>query len=103
MYSMPCYTDSDADRFPEEVEEDTDPRTESEKRISWICSDWADAIACDNYDEWYGVRMSIYGAIQTLIHSHDRWDDYKAMQTLGKMAFENSLVCLRAGRYEGAA
>ena len=77
--------------------------TDVEKRISWICSDWSDAINNDSHDEWHSVRMSIYGAVQTLVYCKDRDDDRRALSDLGEIAFENSMDCIQRGKYEGTA
>lgn len=91
---------------PDTEEEDNDPRTEQEKRISWICDDWADALKCDNYDEWRDVRMSLYGARQALVNL-DRYDKtvsqtWDLLNSLGDLAFEYGMDCIRSGEYEGA-
>ena len=98
-----CITDSDEFRYPDEAPEEESPLTEVEKRIQWICDDWADALENDNYDEWYGVRMSLHGATQTLIHCKDRHEDRKAIAELSEIAFNNGRDCIKRGKYEGAS
>lgn len=88
---------------PEPVEEeDDDPRTEPEKRISWLCSDWSDALTDDTYDEWNGVRLAIYGASQMLVHVNGMHRESAMLLDLSRIAFENGLDCIRRGKYEGA-
>ena len=105
---IPCFTDSDENRFQSDplhdatLDDDFPVKTEMEKRISWICSDWGDALVNDRHDDWYAVRMEIYGACQTLIYSPGRSEDYRAMNDLGNIAFKNGLDCLSRGKYEGA-
>ena len=99
---IPCITDSDEFRYPDEAPEEESPFTEVEKRIQWICDDWADALTNDNYDEWRDVRMMLYGAKQTLNYCKDRRDDWKALDDLSDLAFANGLHCIGRGQYEGA-
>ena len=100
MYSMPCYTDSDANRFPEEVEEES-PLSLMEQRIEWIFSEWQDAIINDTHEEWASVRVMLYGAKQALIqygrieHRQDR----DAMQLLSDIAFQHCRDCIAEGKY----
>jgi hypothetical protein len=100
---MPCITDSDEFRFPAEAIEEESPLTDMEKRISWLCSEWADANEIDTFDEWNSVRLMIAGALQALIYTVGRHEDYKALDAARDMAFENSLDCIKRNRYEGAA
>lgn len=86
---------------PEEVEE-PDPRTEEEKRIDWICDAWADALEIDTYEEWHDVRMMAYGATQMCTYASGMHDLRKLLREIGNLAFENGLVCIQAGKYEGA-
>jgi hypothetical protein len=99
---MPCITDSDEFRFEPDGPEDESPLTDMEKRIEWICDDWADALEIDTYDEWNSVRMSIHGAIQTLIYCPGRAQDESAMRDLRAVAFENGMDCIKRGKFEGA-
>jgi hypothetical protein len=101
--AMPCITDSDEFRFEPDEPEEESPLTNIEKRIEWICDDWATALECDTYEEWSDVRLMFSGAIQALIYCRDRHEDLKALSELRDMAYENSLDCIRRDRYEGAA
>lgn len=105
MNPMPCYTDCDDNRLPADIpDEIEDPRTDAEKRLEWLCDQWADAQTNDTSDAWRDVRMMIYGAIQALnyCHADDRHDDRMALMTLGSVALEYSLDCIYQGKYEGA-
>ena len=102
---QPCWTDSEElNRFPPEAPEveDDDPRTDMEKRLSWICDSWADAMEIDTCEAWADVRSEIYGASQALVYCSGRYADSNALEDLREIALENSLACIRAGRYEGA-
>jgi len=101
---MPCITDSDEFRYPEEAAEKESPLTLVEQQIEWLCDDWKDALINDSFDEWYAMRMQIYGAKQMLINSAGpfHFDVYMALADLGDIAFENGLQCIREGKYEGA-
>lgn len=83
----------------EPEEEDTDPRTLMERMLGWLESEWQDALAEDSYDGWHDVRMMIYGASQSMVHSsnRDRFDDIAALHTLGRVAFEHSLRKIKEG------
>ena len=94
--------DDDRNRFEPDGPEDESPLTLVEKRIQWICDDWADALKNDNFDEWYAVRMALYGAKQAVNHCRDRRDDWKAFDELSDIAFKNGLDCINRGKYEGA-
>ena len=100
MYSMPCYTDSDADRFPEEVEEESQ-LTLMEIRIEWIFSEWQDAIINDTHEEWASVRVMLYGAKQALIQYGriEHREDHHAIQLLSDIAFQLGLDCIAEGKY----
>lgn len=91
---MPCGLDDERIRF-EPDEPDDDPRNHVEKRLAWLCEQWADALIDDTYDAWRDVRMMIYGATQSLIQCRDRHRDIEALGHLGSMAFENSISCLQ--------
>ena len=101
-HSIPCITDSDEHRFPEEQPEPESPLTDVEKHINWICDSWHGALEIDTAEEWQSVRSELFGAKQAFIHSARRWDQYKALHELSSIAFENTIACIRAGRYEGA-
>ncbi|MFP5471954.1 MAG: hypothetical protein ACLGGV_10205, partial [Bacteroidia bacterium] len=47
---MPCITDSDEFRYPEEEAEEESPLTLVEQQIEWLCDDWKDALANDSFD-----------------------------------------------------
>lgn len=83
----------------EPEEEDTDPRTLMERRLGWLESEWQEAIVNDSYDGWHDVRMMIYGASQSMVHStnRDRFDDSAALNTLGSVAFHHSLRKIKEG------
>ena len=100
MYSMPCYTDSDADRFPEEVEEESQ-LTLMEIRIEWIFSEWQDAIINDTHEEWASVRVMLYGAKQALNQYGriEHREDHHAIQLLSDIAFQLGLDCIAEGKY----
>jgi hypothetical protein len=101
---MPCGKEVYIDRSYESNEEDTDPRTDAEKRIEWICEEWASALTDDTYDTWRDVRMMCYGAVQALnqCRTIDCMEDYRTFSVLGDIAFNNSLDCIRDDKYEGA-
>ena len=90
---------------PEAIEEEG-LLTDAEQRIEWLFDSWADAVACDTYDEWHTVKSEIYGATQTLNAIGSLAlrgvDPREELRLLGGVAFENSLVCIREGKYEGA-
>ena len=90
MNRMPCGLEDDRVRFEPEAE-DEDPRTDMEKRISWICDDWHDALINDTYEDWRDLRMMTYGAYQSLIHCKDRFDDLEALRELGNIAFARGI------------
>ena len=100
MYSMPCYTDSDAARFPEEVEEESQ-LTLMEIRIEWIFSEWQEAIVNDTHEEWASVRVMLYGAKQALIQYGriEHREDHHAIQLLSDIAFQLGLDCIAEGKY----
>ena len=100
MYSMPCYTDSDADRFPEEVEEESQ-LTLMEIRIEWIFSEWQDAIINDTHEEWASVRVMLYGAKQALIlyGRIEHREDHHAIQLLYDIAIQLGRDCIAEGKY----
>jgi hypothetical protein len=76
--------------------------TDMEKRIDWLCSEWADASTNDTHDDWRDLRMMIHGALQALNYCPDRHEDRMALMALGGVAFELSLDCISRDRYEGA-
>lgn len=96
---MPCGLDDERIRF-EPDEPDDDPRSHVEKRLEWICEQWADALIDDTYETWRDVRMMIYGATQALIHCRDRHQDIEELGHLSSMAFENSISCIQKGKYD---
>ena len=96
---MPCGLDDPDLRF-EPDEPDTDPRTDMEKRLSWICSDWNEAIEIDMADAWRDLRMSLYGATQTINCSPDRYWDGVQIRHLAEIAQWRTLDCISRGRYE---
>lgn len=100
----PCFTDCDDNRLPADEPEANDPRTDAEKRLEWLCDEWASAQTDDHYDTWRDVRMMVHGAMQALNYCtrDDRHEDRTALMTLGCLAFEYSLVCVQEGKYEGA-
>jgi len=105
MNTIPCGLEDDRCRFEPDGPEDTDPRTDSEKRIEWICEEWQGAMVDDCYETWRDVRMMCYGAIQALNQcrgSKTAMDDYRTFSVLGDIAFKNSSDCIQAGKYEGA-
>jgi hypothetical protein len=89
---------------PEAIEEE-DPLTDAEKRLEWLCDEWASAQTDDHYDTWRDIRMMVHGAMQALNYCtrDDRHDDRMALMTLVSLAFEYSLACIQQGKYEGAA
>lgn len=86
---------------PEAIEEE-DPLTDAEKRLEWICSDWAYAIECDTADEWDRVRMALYGATQAFIKCRSSRQEEQMARDLADIAFDRQIDCIKAGRYEGA-
>lgn len=102
---MPCGLEDDRIRFPPDAPEDDDPRSDAEKRLEWLCDEWADAQADDHYDTWRDVRMMVHGAIQALNYckADARHDDRMALMAAGSLAFEYSLDCIQQGKYEGAS
>ena len=109
MNNLICGLDDPRIRFkPEVIDADEDQRlqtrTDMERRLEWLCDEWADAQAADMLDEWRDVRMAIHGAIQALnfCHADQRHDDRMALMTLGSVAFQHSQDCIRDGKYEGA-
>lgn len=79
-----------------------DSRTDAEKRLEWLCDEWADAHAINMLDEWRDLRMAIHGAIQVLNYCRERHEDRIALMELGSLALQHSQDCIIAGRYEGA-
>ena len=100
MHAIPCFTDSDADRYPEEVEEES-PLSLMEQRIEWIFSEWQNAILNDTYEEWASVRVMLYGAKQALIQYGrlEHREDHHAIQLLSDIAFQLGLDCIAEGKY----
>jgi hypothetical protein len=105
MNAIPCFRDSQENRFPEGDDiEDESPLSLLEQEIEWICDSWADALEIDTAEEWASVRSEIYGAKQALNrcigvgHSNAR----VAFGDLGGIVFELELDCIARGRYEGA-
>lgn len=86
---------------PEAIEEE-DPLTDAEKRLEWICSDWADAIECDTADEWDRVRMALYGATQAFTTCRFSRQEEQMARDLADIAFDRQIDCIRRFRYEGA-
>jgi len=101
MNTMPCGLEDDRIRFEPE-EEDTDPRTDVEKRLSWICDEWADAATNDRHEEWRDLNMMLHGALQALNHCRDRHEDRMAIMAINALAYQNSTDCIMDGKYEGA-
>lgn len=95
MNGMPCGLEDDRIRFEPDAEEDSDPRTDLEKRLSWLCDEWKEALEYDDYEHWHDMRVMIYGATQALIRCSDRFDDHEALRALSNIAFLNSLDCIR--------
>lgn len=100
-HHIPCITDSDEHRFPDEYYSEEVPfLSDTEKRIEWICSEWQEALSSNDYETWRDLRMMLHGASQTLIHCKHRHDDYAAIATLSDMAFKNSIQCIKDGSHE---
>lgn len=104
---MPCGLDDPRIRFEPDLidaDEDTDPRTDMEKRLEWLCDEWAYAQEADTLDEWRDVRMAIHGAYLalTFCSADDRSADRVALDNLSALAYQHSIDCISAGRYEGA-
>lgn len=97
---MPCGLDDPNLRFEADGEEEV--LSEAEKRISWIFSEWQEALENDDLETWRDIRMMTYGAKQTFVRVSNRYDDYALMDSLNDLAFEHSLDCIRRGKYEGA-
>ena len=97
---MPCGLDDPDLRFEPDGEEEV--LSEAEKRISWIFSEWQEAITNDDVETWRDIRMMTFGAKQSLVRATGRYDDYKLLDALNDVAFEHSLDCIRRGKYEGA-
>lgn len=101
---MPCWTDSEElNRLPPDEVEEESPLTPIEQRLEWLFDEWQDAIADDDYESWYSVRMVLYGVTQCmntyglrLEHSRDR----DVISFLGNIAFERSIDCIQRGMYE---
>lgn len=102
IHPIPCITDSSEHRFPEEQPEPESLLTKVEEEISWVCDSWHDALQIDTAEGWQTVRSELFGAKQALIHCNGHWDERKALDELASIAFENTIACIRAGRYEGA-
>lgn len=102
---MPCGKDDERlwDRYESEPEDD-DPRTETEKRLMWIEDEWAQALEADDYEAWHDIRMMVHGALQAIAMAYTlgRIDEVNALRELGNIAFERGIVCIKAGKYEGA-
>lgn len=99
---MPCGLDDDRIRFAPDVEDD-DPRTDTEKRLMWIEDEWASARHEDTYESWNDVRLMAFGAVQALINAECRnVPEIAQLREIGDFAFENSMTCIKEGRYEGA-
>ncbi len=86
-----------------EEQEDADPRTEAEKRLSWVCDMWADAAEIDRYEDWHDMNMALHGALLALNHCPDRHYDRMAIMELSTLAYRHSADCIQAGCYEGAS
>ena len=99
--TMPCGLDDPRIRFESE-EEDTDPRSLLERRLSWICDEWADAATNDRHEEWRDLNMMLHGALQALNYCTDRHEDRMAIMALNALAYQHSSDCITAGKYEGA-
>ena len=87
---------------PEIDEEDTDLRTETEKRLEWIEDEWKTAQELDSYEGWNDVRMMTYGAVQSMVYADGRHEERADLTTLGSLALKNGIDCIKAGKYEGA-
>ena len=96
--TMPCGLDDPRIRFELE-EEDTDPRSLLERRLSWICDSWADAMEIDTSEAWADVRAEIYGATQALNYCTGRFEDSNALDTMRSVCMEHSIRCIKEGRY----
>lgn len=94
MHAMPDIKD-DSRWWPGPEVEDTDPRTEAEKRLWWITEYWGDALVNDTADGWASVRECLLGAAMTLIYSPGRHEDAQMVRDLQDIAFQNQLACIR--------
>lgn len=99
---MPCGLEDDRVRYEPEDDEPESMLTDVEQEIEWLCDDWQQALADDTYDTWRDVRMMVYGATQMLNQVGRHYETRAALNYLGTLAFDNGLVCLKAGKYEGA-
>ena len=99
MDRMLCGYKDDPRQWEEPEEEDADPRTLMERRLGWLESEWQEAVANDSYDGWHDVRMMIYGASQSMVHSsnRDRFDDSAALNTLDSVALHHLLRKIKEG------
>lgn len=95
---IPCFRDSDDNRFPPEIEEEESPLTLVEQGIEWLCDEWKEAQQFDSYEAWHDVRMMLYGAKQALNHCAHKHDDRQAIDLFSSIAFQNSRDCLNEGR-----
>lgn len=87
---------------PEDEAEES-PLTITEQRIEWLCDDWKLAIEEDTYEAWNDMRLTIYGAVQ-MINDVPGWHQERDdLNTLSRMAFENSIEAIAAGNYQEAA
>ena len=101
-HPIPCGLEDDRCRLEPETDEPESPLTLVEKEISWVCDSWREALEIDTAEEWGTVRHELFGARQALIHCPGHWDAYRALDDLASIAFENTIACIRAGRFEGA-
>lgn len=104
---MPCGLDDDRCRLEPDGPEDTDPRTDAEKRIEWICEEWQSVLDKgddDTYEDWRDIRMMAYGAKQALNQNNGftARQDYLLFDIVGDLAFLNGVNCIQNGKYEGA-
>ena len=89
---------SGLDASDPDYQEEESPLTLAEERLEWLFEEWRDALTNDTYDGWRDIRMMCYGATMPLIHVSDRYEDSNVIHTLGRVAFEHSLRCLRGNQ-----
>lgn len=70
----------------------------------WLCDEWAGAQDDDTLESWRDVGMMIHGASLALCYcsADDRSADRVALYNLFTLAYQHSIDCIAAGRYEGA-
>lgn len=103
---IPCGLDDPRIRFEPDlidIDELEDPRNDMEKRLEWLCDEWAGAQDDDTLESWRDVRMAIHGASLALIYcsADDRLEDRMALMEMSALAFQHSQDCISAGRFEG--